>query len=81
MGEDSYVQPDFLAVEKCDSLTDDPQLLQTAHAAPARRRGHAESLGDIRSREVTVLLNEVQDSQITAIELNLHRLSHRAALP
>jgi hypothetical protein len=81
MGENGYVQPDFLAVEKCDSPADDTQLLQTAHASPARRRGHAEPFGDIRGREVTVLLNEIQDSQITAIELHLHRLSHRVALP
>ncbi len=81
MGENGYVQPNFLAVEKGDSLADDTQLLQAAHASPAGRRGHAEPLGDIRGREVTVLLNEVQDSQITAIELNLHRLSHHAALP
>src|SRR5579862_5649797 len=78
--EDEHVEPDFLPIEERHPLADHLDLLEPAHPSPAGRGRHAEALGDLRGREITMLLNEIENPRITAVEVRLHCSSRLESL-
>jgi hypothetical protein len=65
--EHQHVEPHSLSIEQGDPAADDAELLQPTHPSPASGRRQPQPLGYLRSGQIAVVLQDVQDAQIAPV--------------
>src|SRR5205823_5764604 len=65
--EHHHREPELLSIEQRHALPDDAELLEAAHAAPARRGRHAQALGHFSGRQRPMLLDESEHPEVDSI--------------
>lgn len=72
LGEDLRVKANLLAVEQGHLATNDPLFLQPLYAPPTWRLRQANTLGDLRTGQRSIFLQQLQDAAVVGVELALH---------